>query len=368
MSKSTEPKVVLVGPIAPYRGGIAQYSNQLYKALQKISQVRAVSFSKQYPKWLYPSATDKEGTGELKADGVDFSLNIYSPLSWRRTAKSIARQKPDLVIICWWTLIWQPAFAYMARYLRARGIKTYFLCHNLYDHSAKKPVASFSKGLLKQADGYIVHSEDQQAEIKQLKPSAEIIYRPHPIYNQFPAAKTHLAKRGRLELLFFGFIRPYKGLDILLKALAKTKDQDVYLTVAGEAWEDPAGLKKMIQELNIPNVEMILKYVDDETAAKYFDRADVVALPYRSATGSGVVSVAYHYLKPVLASEVGGLKDVVIDGQTGWLVKPNSAEAISQALSKISRSEAKNKTAGIKEFCRQNSWEKMAEAIIKRAL
>lgn len=363
-----KPKITLVGPIYPYRGGIAQYTTQIARSLGKYTELNTVSFLKQYPKFLYPSSSDKEKNVKLDTPGVDFWLSIYSPLSWRSSAKRIASSQPDLVIFCWWTLIWQPAFAWMAKYLRRRGIKTYFLCHNLYDHGPKRPSTGLSKRLLKVADGYIVHSTDQAKELKKLMPSAQILYRPLPIFDQFPDSKQELSKRGRLELLFFGFIRPYKGLDVLLKALGDLGDQEVYLTVLGEAWEDPKDLKKLVDQNKVPNVELILKYVEAKTAAKYFGRADAVVLPYRSASGSGVVSLAYNYLKPVIATEVGGLKDAVIDGKTGWLVKPASSKALAAAISKITRQAAASRDKEIIKYCQDNNWDNMAKAIIEQAV
>jgi len=362
------PKIALVGPVLPYRGGIAQYTTQLHQALRDRAELQTISFKRQYPQWLYPGATDKapEADAATEAD-VRYALDIYNPLTWRKAADTIIRQGCDLVVLDWWTLIWQPGFAYIARRLRRHGIKTAFLCHNLFDHDAHGLKRKVSEYFLKQADAYIVQSSEQQAMLHEIKPDAELLLRIHPIYDRFPAAGKPLSKRGRLELLFFGFIRPYKGLDTLLAALGALQDREVHTTIVGEAWGDVEALKKQITDAGVPSLETKIEYVTDAQAADYFARADAVVLPYRSATGSGVVALAYHYGKPVIASAVGGLKDAVRDGKTGWLVPPEDPAALAAAIAKTTRQQAAACKPAIEAFCRENSWQAMAEAICNLA-
>ncbi len=206
-----------------------------------------------------------------------------------------------------------------------------------------------------------LQSSEQVEFIKELRPEAPILKRIHPIYAQFPAPDKKLAKRGKLELLFFGFIRPYKGLDILLEALDLLGDDDIHLTIVGEQWGKPDELNEAIDRME--NVEAHLEYVSDQEAANYFARADVVVLPYRAATGSGVVTLAYNYGKPVLATNVGGLKDAVADAKTGWLVEPDSPRALADRIKKIKRKDLAGMKPAIKKFCKDNSWDAMADAI-----
>lgn len=238
-----------------------------------------------------------------------------------------------------------------------------FLCHNLYDHDANGLKKRLSEMLLKQGDAYIVHVRGDKTVLETLKPGTPVLWRPHPIYGQFPEADKKLKKRGRLELLFFGFIRPYKGLDLLVEALAKLKDKSVFLTVVGEAWGNVDALQQQLTGMGAPNLELHLEYVSDKLAANYFTRADVVVLPYRSATGSGVLALAYHYDKPVLATQVGGLVDGVKEGKTGWLVEPNLPEALAATIAIISRKEVTSMRKDIQKFCKENSWGGMAASI-----
>ena len=358
----------LIGPTEPYRGGIAQYTTRLRKALADCCDLKTFSFKRLYPVWLYPGESDKEpGRDQYRLPDVEYTIDFYSPLSLRRTVDKIVAAGCEIAIISWWTLTWQPGLTYMARRLKRKGVTVIFLCHNLFDHDDKGLRRRLSESLLLQADAYITHSNDDKATIRRLKPDAPILHRIHPIYDQFPTPSRKLAKRGRLELLFFGLIRPYKGLDVLVRGLAQLRDEKVYLTVAGEAWGDVEALRQQLLAEGAPNLRLYLRYMDEQTAANFFARADVVVLPYRSATGSGVLAVAYNYRKPVLATNVGGLPDSVEEGRTGWLVKPDSPEELATAIARISREKARSMSLDIKNFCKENSWEKMAEAICEFA-
>jgi glycosyltransferase involved in cell wall biosynthesis len=343
-----KPQVALVGPTLPYHTGIAQYTSQLYDALGKVTEVQAYSFRRQYPGWLYPGKSGYKLTADLPPEpGINYTIDVYNPLSWRRTAEQIIASGCQVAILDWWTLFWQPGFTYVARRLKRKGVKVIFLCHNLFNHktggvmgAVDSIMGGAAEWMLRQADGYIVQSSEKKTQLEAFKPSADILFRLHPIYDRFPAPSQHLPKRGKLELLFFGLVRPYKGLDILLEALGRLQDRDVYLTIAGEPWGDLEALKKQIDDAKLPNLELHLEYVSDKDAANYFDRADVVVAPYRSATGSGVVAVAYHYRKPVIATAVGGLKDVIEDGKTGRLVAPEDSSALAEAIRTFTRAEA----------------------------
>jgi glycosyltransferase involved in cell wall biosynthesis len=312
--------------------------------------------------WLYPGDTDKEPGAPVWLDDVAYTLDIYNPVSLRLAAHKIIGMQCDVVIFDWWTLIWQPGFAYMARILRKHGVKVIFLCHNLFDHDAHGFKRKVAESLLRQADGYIVHAEESAALLRELRPEAPIMKRLHPIYGHFPEAPTALKNRGRLELLFFGLIRPYKGLDLLVEALGKLQDKDVYLTVAGEVWGNEAELRQQLAGYNAPNLDLHFGYASSEEAAQYFARADVVVLPYRSATASGVLSLAYNYGKPVLATRVGGLPDGIVESKTGWLVDV-SADALAEAIAHITRKNAQDMAHDISSFCAAHSWEAFAAEV-----
>lgn len=361
--KKNNPTVCFVGPVSPYRGGIAQYTESLAAALGHISKVHTISFKRQYPRFLYPGSTDKDPTKEYRED-VQYLLDSNSPISWRRTAKSIVALKPDLVIINWWTLFWQPPFFYITKYLRRRGIKVIYVCHSVFDHDAPGWKKFLSQTMLRYSDGYVLHSSEELDKIKTFTSNPRVVLRPMPIFGNFPKPSTLLPKRGKLEVLFFGFIRPYKGLSVLIDAFVKLNHPDAYLTVVGEAWNDDGVAIKELAKHNT-NVEAHIEYVDDMTAANYFERADVVAVPYISATGSAAVATAYNYRKPVIATRVGSLKDAVINDETGWLVDPSDSDAIYHVLNSIDRDACVKMAPAIAKHNSENTWDNLASAILK---
>lgn len=361
-------RIALIGPMSPYRGGIAHYTSQLRSALSQACDLVPVSFSRQYPSWLYPGESDIEpGSGDSWDADVAYLLDACSPGSLRRAAMHIARSGCDAAVVSWWTLFWAPGMAYTARLLRKNGIPTIYLCHNVADHGASAPGRFAMRLLLRGADAYIVHSAEQQQALQHMARGRPVLHLLHPVYRHFPSATSTPARRGRLELLFFGFIRPYKGLDVLLKALELLQDQDVHVTIAGEPWEEEVSLRRRLAQYRVPNLELRPGYLEASEAAELFARADIVVLPYLDATGSGVASLAYHYSRPVLASRVGGLVDAVIDGVTGWLVDAGDPAALAAALARLTRENAGACRPHIEEFCRVHSWEAMAGSICELA-
>ena len=351
-----ESKVCLVGPALPYRGGISHYNSMLFRELREMGvDARMHSFSRQYPRLLYPGADDRDPSLEnFREPGVEYTIDSINPITWWTVARAIASHSPDLVVFHWWTVFWAPCFIFISRFLRKRGIRIVLICHNLVDHDAGVLKKIISKRALDMADAFLVHSTEHKKKLQQTQPSKPVIQHPIPVYGHYPPARQILPKRGRLELLFFGFIRPYKGLDVLIEAMRLLEDPEIHLTIIGECWGDTCLLIKQIE--GCPNIEGHFRYMSDDEAAVYFDRADFVVLPYRAATGSAVASVAFHYNKPIVASETGGLPDVVINGQTGKLVPPNDPIALADTLRILDRDQARQLSSGVRDFKRINGW------------
>lgn len=363
------PKLALLGPISPpFRGGIAQYTGNLRKELSSRCELKTVSFKRLYPAWLYPGASDREpGMEHEYREDVLYALDALNPYTLWAAAREIAESHCELAVFNWWTLFWAPGFAWMAKLLRARGVPVAFLCHNLFDHDSGPMKRMLATRFLSQADAYLVHSRVQADSLKQRFPGKAIRLHPHPTYDSYPPPIKILPKRGRLELLFFGFIRPYKGLDSLIDALAQLADRDVYLTVVGEPWCKPVELERRVRESGAPNVELHLEYVDASAAANYFSRTDLVVLPYRKATGSGVAAMAYHYDKPVLATRVGGFPDVIEDGRTGFLVDPDSPHQLAAALQTLDRSTLAPVVNRVRDYKNRFTWSSLADTLIELA-
>jgi glycosyltransferase involved in cell wall biosynthesis len=357
-------RICLIGPVLPFRGGISHYNSMLFQALEKSGAHASIfSFSRQYPKWLYPGADDRDpGFAGYLEPGADYSIDSVNPISWWRTVRAIARTKPDLVVFHWWTVFWAPCFWFMANCLKRQGIRIGIICHNLADHDAGRAKGRISQTMLKIADAYLVHSSEHAKILRASHPETPLAQHPIPVYDNYPQAVRHLAKRGRLELLFFGFIRRYKGLDVLLGAMRKLNDSEVYLTVIGEYWGNPGELLEQVAGSS--NIDLHLGYMSDEEAANHFARADFVVLPYRKATGSAVASVAFHYDKPIIASRTGGLVDVVIEGETGKLVSPDDVDALANVLRTTERREAAALSHGVGEFKANHGWASLCTVLI----
>jgi glycosyltransferase involved in cell wall biosynthesis len=357
--------VALIGPVLPFRGGVAQYTTQLHRALAKRCVLRTISYRHQYPAWLYPGKSDREpDQAAYREPGVDYLLDWRNPLSWFRATGFIEASGCSLALFDWWTLFWAPATALMARQLRRRGIRVAFLCHNLFDHDAGAFKRRVTGALLAQADAYLVHSTEQAVVLRSRFPGKPVLAHPIPLYDQFPPPSIRLPKRGRLELLFFGFIRPYKGLDVLVDALARLNDAQVYLTVVGEPWCPPEELRKRIGVAHAPNVELHLDYVDDQTAANFFGRADLVVLPYLSASGSAVAAMAFHYGCPILATRTGAFPDVIDEGKTGFLVTPGSAEGLRSAIRPLTREQLEAMRTQLHAEKTRFTWNSLAECLM----
>lgn len=362
----THRQLALLGPITPpFRGGIAQYTTELRLALSTRCDLQTISFHRLYPQWLYPGSSDREPgqTHQREAD-VRYELDAINPLTWSTAAAGIAGRGCDLAVINWWTLFWAPAFALIARRLRARGIPVVYICHNLFDHDSGRIKQGISARLLSQADAYLVHASEQAETLRRLFPDKPVRIHPHPTDGHYPPATVVLPKRGRLELLFFGFIRPYKGLDVLIEALAMLADAKVYLTVVGEPWTSPDEIRKRVDMSGAPNVDLHLKYVDAADAANFFARADLIVLPYRHATGSAVAAIAYHYEKPVLATRVGGFPDVIEDGRTGFLVEPESPQQLADCIRQTNRDALQVMSANIPAVENRFTWPSLASSLL----
>ena len=355
--------LALIGPMPPHRGGIAQYGFHLHRALAAHRATVTYAFSRQYPAWLYPGASDLDPDAPSIGDlDVRTTIDSLNPLSWLRTARAIARLRPDALILQWWTVFWWPVFAFIARRARRADIPVILLCHNVVDHETASWKAWLAARMLALADGYIVHSATHRDALQARFRDRPLMLAPIPPYDR-AAALAPAAQRGRLELLFFGFIRPYKGLDLLLDALDLLQDEDIYLTIAGEAWTDCRALVDRIRRMAGPNLDAHLEFVSDATAAALFQRADAVVLPYRAASGSAVTSLAYGYGKPVIASRVGGLIDAVTEGETGLFFDPSDAAALAHVLRNTSRAQLHDMSVHIAARGGRNGWARFAEGV-----
>ena len=359
-------RIGLIGPVLPYRGGIAQYTTMLHRALRSRCDLITISFKRQYPKWLYPGKSDLDPEyTKYKESKVFYTLEQLNPITWLKVCHLLISHSTNVVIIPWWTVFWAPCFWFISAYLRYKGIKVLFLCHNTIEHESAFWRVQLTRWIFRNGSCFVVHAKEEASNLNTLIPNARISIHSHPIYNQFPHAEGRLPRRSKLELLFYGFVRSYKGLPVLVEAMHLLKGEDVFLTVAGEWWEDDWALRKRIEDKDLKDkIEVIDRYVTEKETAELFCRSDVVVLPYRSASGTGVIPLAYHYRKPVIATIVGGLPDVVDDGVSGRLVKPEDPYAMAEVIREFLHKPSTNMRKGVQKVANSMTWDSLAKCII----
>jgi glycosyltransferase involved in cell wall biosynthesis len=366
-------KVCIVGPVTPFRGGIARHTTAVAQELARRADVdlSAHSFSKLYPTFLYPGegVTDDSSSPPAGIE-VSFRLNSMNPLSWFREIRTIVTNKCDLLIMPAWTFFLAPCLGTIALMLRRRGVRIALVVHNVADHEEGRWKALLSNFLLRRAHTLLTHTAELEKLLRHVAPDIPVIVRRHPVYDDYPVPKSDLPKRASLELLFFGLVRDYKGLDIALRALAASGRTDVKFTVAGEFWSSRSETEQLIEQLGISNlVELIPRYVDDYEAAELFSRCDALIAPYRSVTGSGVLSLATWYEKPVIVSDLPGFLEVVEPGSTGWVFKTGDIESLAQILvQEVDRESCLAMRPFIREFKQTSNWSGFVDALIAACL
>ncbi|MBR2274763.1 MAG: glycosyltransferase family 4 protein [Lachnospiraceae bacterium] len=373
-------KLVLIGPVYPYKGGISHYTGLLYRALSREYEVLMISYKMQYPRLLFKREQRDYSNDAFKVEGTEFLLNTANPFNIAAAAKRIISETPDAVLIEWWHPYFAPCYRILAKRFRRAGIRILFTCHNVFPHERFPMDKKLTRAVLSLGDGFILHSEKEAEELLSIKGDASYQVQVHPTYEAFAFEKLSKEEARKLlgipeeqrVVLFFGFVREYKGLKHLLRAVSAFKEEsepdDFTLYVVGDfgSKETLSEYEALIGELGISSyINIISGYVPDREVEKYFSACDLVALPYESATQSGIVQIAYGFEKPVVATRVGGLPDVVTDEETGFLVKPCDEKELSEAISRFFADPALSER--FRENIRKNnqrfSWERMVETV-----
>ena len=334
-------KIALIGPTYPFRGGISHYTTLLYRELKKRHEVRLFSFKRQYPSILYPGKQDKDlSRAAICEPGAQPALDSINPITWITTAYRVRRFSPELTLLPWWVSFWTPQYFVVCSLLKLLSkSKIAFLCHNVHSHDGGMIDRLCARIALGPADGFLVHTIENERRLSRLFPTKPTLRAHHPTYGMFRTrnlsrtdARAELGVSGNV-MLFFGFVRPYKGLRYLLEAMPLIlKEIDATLMVVGEFWNNEDEMRALAESLGIADhVRFDARYVPNEAVEAYFAASDLVVLPYVTATGSGIVQTAYAMGRPVLATRVGGLLDVVDHGRTGYLVEKQNPQAICDA-------------------------------------
>jgi D-inositol-3-phosphate glycosyltransferase len=366
-------RIALVGPVHPWRGGIAQYLGLLGEALMPRAEVRGVTFTRQYPEFLFPGASQRDPQAEPPRFPVTPLLDSIAPWTWRRSARHLEAFAPGLVILKWWLPFFGPAFASTVGPLRRDGSRVVLVCDNLVPHERRPFDMAFTRWMLRNSDGYLVMSESVERDLDALKPGAPRRRVLHPLYAQFDRGRwTRETARATFGLdgevaLFFGYVRHYKGLDTLLDAWPRVRARrPATLVVAGEFYEDAAPYRAKVEAAGEGAVRLLDRYIADDEVEALFKAADVVVLPYRSATQSGVTHVAYALGVPVITTDVGGLAETVRPGETGLVAPPENPGALADTIVRyFEDGMAPKLRAGVEALRKAHSWEVLADTVIE---
>lgn len=366
-------KIVIVGPAYPYRGGIATFNERLARQLvDEGHTVKIFTFTLQYPGFLFPGKT--QFTTDPAPEGLDIvrALNSVNPFNWLKVARRIYKEKPDMVMLRFWMPYFGPSLGTIGRYLRRRGIKVVSLVDNIIPHDHKPGDKIFAKFFVKSVDGFLAMSDSVINELKQFDSSKPVAYAPHPLYDHYGPIEPKATAAAALNLdpdtdyyLFFGLIRDYKGLDLLLQAMAceDLQHSNAQLIVAGEFYGDSAKYYEMESYLGLRGrIHWFPEFIPDDKVRHFFNVADLVVQPYKTATQSGITQVAYHFCKPMVVTNVGGLPEIVPNGKCGYVVDP-TPQSIAIAIADFYANRP-DFSEGIAAQKLQFSWSRLTAALL----
>ncbi len=372
----SKPKsIVIVGSAHPLRGGLANYNERLARAYQEQgNEVKIFTFSLQYPNFLFPGKTQYSDESKPEDLDIEVSLNSVNPISWIALGRKIKKIAPDLLIIKFWIPFMGPCLGTVARIAkRNRKTKVITIIDNIIPHEKRLGDRILANYFVGGVDGFISMSQSVLDDLKTFDQKKPKIFTPHPVYDNFGQPVDKLFALRKLELnpqhkyiLFFGFIRDYKGLDLLLRAMAdqRIKDLDLKLIIAGEFYTDSKPYYEIIEKYQLENqLVLATDFIPDSKVGDYFNAVDMVVQPYKEATQSGVTQIAYHFEKPMLVTNVGGLPEIVPHLKTGYVVDVDPMK-IADAIMDFYDN---NRELEMIENCRQEktkySWETMLSKI-----
>ena len=372
-------RIGIVGTTWPYRGGLAAYNERLARQFAaEGNEVKIFTFTLQYPDFLFPGKTQYSDAPKPEDLSIMRTMNSINPFSWFRTARAIRKAGIDLIIIKFWIPLMAPCLGTIARLVHRKGVRVVSILDNVIPHEPHFWDRWLIRYFVNSVDRFVAMSESVQKDCQRFLPESrksDVALTVHPLYDNFGKAVPQTEARNLLGLpkdktilLFFGFIRDYKGLDLLMKAYAKVvKSQEVLLVVAGEFYNNCEQYKELERELGLEGtIAWHTDFIPDEKVRYYFSAADLIVQPYKSATQSGVTQIAYHFEKPMLVTNVGGLAEIVPDGKVGYVCETNEtsvADAITRFTSMDRTQRDELFTRNIREEKKKYAWSNMTKII-----
>ena len=367
-------RIVICGPAHPYRGGIAAYNERMAQQFLSEGDAAAIyTFRLQYPSFLFPGKTQYDDGYAPQGITITRAINSVNPFNWFTIGLRLRRTRPDLVIMRYWLPFLAPALGFIARIVKSnRYTRILTIFDNVIPHEPRFGDRLLTKFFVSSIDGALVMAEAVEKELREFSTVLPCVISPHPLFDTYhePVSRAEAIVRLKLcpadrYILFFGFIRAYKGLDLLIRAMAEpaVKSLGVKLLVAGEFYEDEKPYFDLIHTLDISDsIILHSHFISNDEVRYYFSAASLVVQPYRSATQSGVTQVAYQFDKPMVVTNVGGLAEIVPDGKCGYVV-PTEPEAIAEAITDFFNGDEKRFQKGIEEQKKLYTWDRLTEAL-----
>lgn len=372
--------IIIIGPAHPLRGGLASYNERLAAEFQNQGhRVTIYTFSLQYPEFIFPGTTQYSTEPAPANMAIQIKINSINPFNWIRVGNELKNAKPDVIVVRYWLPLMGPALGTILRRVKKnKHTKIICIADNIIPHEKRFGDKPFTKYFIQPIDGFITMSEKVLADLRLFDDKTAAQFVPHPLYDNFGSivakkeAREYLSiPENQFTFLFFGFIRKYKGLDLLLEAVKllhfKFQTSNFKLLIAGEFYEDRKPYDELIQQLNIKE-RLILKtdFIPDSEVKYYLCAADAVVQPYKNATQSGVTPLAYHFEVPMIVTNVGGLPSLVPHGKVGLVCEPEP-NAIAAAMQQLMQTGTEQYLPLLREEKKKYAWNHITDAILKMA-
>jgi glycosyltransferase involved in cell wall biosynthesis len=370
-------KIISIGPAFPYRGGPATFNDRLSQQFSAEGhEVKVFTFRLQYPKLLFPGKSQYTDSPPPHGISITRKINSINPINWILTGFLIKREKPDILLIRFWLPFMGPCFGTIARIAKSNRHTTVIcIFDNVIPHEKRPGDMILTRYFINSIDGAITMSETVRNDLNKFRQDLPVKLSPHPLFDNYglPVDRAEALKKLNLDtdysyLLFFGFIRAYKGLDLLIEAFSdsRLRNRKLKLIVAGEFYEDDTPYKDLLKKHNLEN-EIILfdHFIKDKDVPLFFCASDLVIQPYKTATQSGVTQIAFYFEKPMLVTDVGGLREIVQDGKCGYVVKPKPELITAAIIDFFDNNRMEQFTDGVKKEKEKFSWDKMTSAILE---
>lgn len=368
-------KIIIVGTAYPYRGGLSAFNERLaYEYLNRGDEVEIYTFTLQYPSFLFPGKTQYSDEPAPQGLTIHRRINSINPLNWMRVGREIARKRPNLLVTKFWLPFMAPCLGTIERRVRRNHhTRIVSILDNIIPHEHRPGDRLFARYFVRSTDAFVAMSRSVLDDLNLFDTKKPRQFCPHPLYDHYGDILSKDEARRILGLdpdgryiLFFGFIRHYKGLDLLLDAMAdpRIRQRNIRLIVAGEFYGDSKPYLQQIEQLGIADsIKLCTDFIPDSQVNRYFCAADLVTQPYKSATQSGVTQIAFHFERPMLVTDVGGLAEIVPDGKIGFVVQPDVQQIVDAIVRYYDQNLEEDFTLGVRQEKKKYLWTNMTTAI-----